>query len=72
MKAIVLPKIAPIEDQPLREIERPTPTPRENALCGFVSTSRACHCKSAHMKRRTFASKAISVLRPTSARIAWT
>lgn len=43
MKAIVLPRIAPIEEAPLRETERPTPAPKDDEILIRVSVCGLCH-----------------------------
>jgi propanol-preferring alcohol dehydrogenase len=43
MKAIILPRIAPIEDKPLREVELPTPTPGPGEILLKVSVCGLCH-----------------------------
>jgi len=43
MRAIVLPRIAPIEERPLVEAELPTPTPGDNEVLVKVSVCGLCH-----------------------------
>ncbi len=43
MRAIVLPRIAPIEEKPLREAELPTPVPKEHEILVKVSVCGLCH-----------------------------
>lgn len=43
MKAVVLPHIAPIEDEPLIETELPTPTPKDDEILVKVSVCGLCH-----------------------------
>ena len=43
MKAILLPRIAPIEDKPLIETELPTPIPRSDEILVKVSVCGLCH-----------------------------
>ncbi len=43
MRAIVLPKIAPIEEGPLREVELPKPTPGPGEILLKVSVCGLCH-----------------------------
>jgi len=43
MKAIVLPRIAPIEDEPLIETELPTPVPKNEEILVKVSVCGLCH-----------------------------
>jgi propanol-preferring alcohol dehydrogenase len=43
MKAIVLPRIAPIEDEPLIQTELPTPTPKDDEILVKVSVCGLCH-----------------------------
>ncbi|MBN1362871.1 MAG: zinc-dependent alcohol dehydrogenase family protein [Sedimentisphaerales bacterium] len=43
MKAVVLPRIAPIEDKPLREVEMPAPQPGTGEILVKVSVCGLCH-----------------------------
>lgn len=43
MRAIVLQRTAPIEEQPLVQTELPTPTPESNEILVKVSVCGLCH-----------------------------
>ncbi len=43
MRAVILPRIAPIEDRPLQEVELPIPTPKDNELLVKVTACGLCH-----------------------------
>jgi propanol-preferring alcohol dehydrogenase len=43
MKAIILPRIAPIEEEPLVETELPTPVPKDDEVLVKVSVCGLCH-----------------------------
>jgi propanol-preferring alcohol dehydrogenase len=43
MRAIVLPRIAPIEERPLQHVERPTPEPVDGQVLLKVSVCGLCH-----------------------------
>ncbi len=43
MKAIILPRIAPIEEEPLVEAELPTPVPKDDEVMMKVSVCGLCH-----------------------------
>ncbi len=43
MKAIILPRTAPIEDKPLQEVDLPVPVPQENEILVEVSACGICH-----------------------------
>jgi propanol-preferring alcohol dehydrogenase len=43
MRAVVLPRIAPVEEAPLREVELPTPAAKEREILVKVSVCGLCH-----------------------------